>query len=336
MAVDFDTRLAHLRLKALVAAHQRQQGREVTGITEVDFSLGSAGIVESSGWVLVLRTPGQGLGPALLWMNKHRLKAVNVVVESNAEVIARRAKLFALDISVWLAVGDELIAAKPSPIEPRLQVPINHLKLMPVIEQAGATVVCEFGVLAGEVLGLEVCRVIDDPHSDLGARLEIGIGVHDRELFQMVNGVAATVESLSKVVQTVLRFRQANANAHPLNRLGAERYFREVLISNPQLVGAHHLTRAEPPVVRANLKDSVPCVALGNSVDSAQSALVVVCSAVVDPDLVPFAADARLVLQPEADLVLAVAPNNVFPSMTLLANSLHHPARFVEVNEFRR
>ncbi len=333
MAIDFDARLAHQRLKTLVATHHRRQGREVSGIAEVDFSLGSAGIVGSSGWVLVLQAPGRGLGPALLWMNKHRLQTLNVVVESNADEICRRAELFALDIGVWSAVGDELTAARPAPNEPRVQVPIHHLKFMPVIERAGATAVCEYGVLAGEVLGLEVCRVIDDPNSDLGARLEIGIGVHDRELFQMVNGDSPTVESLTKVVQTVLQFRQANADAHPLNRLGAERFFREVLISNPRLVGAHRLTRAEPPTARANLKEPVPCVAVD---DSARPALVVVCSAVVDPDLVPFAADARLALRPEADLLLAVAPSNVFPSMTLLANSLHRPARFVEVNEFRR
>jgi len=333
VAIDFDTRLAHLRLKTLVASHQRLQGGPVAQITESDFSSGSAGTIGLSGWVFVLQTPRRGLGPALLWMNKHRLKTVNVVVESSADEIARRAQLFALDIRVWSAVGDVLIAATPAPPEPRVQVPSYHLIFLSIIEQAGATVVCEYGVLAGEVMGLEVCRVIDDPQSEYGARLEIGVGVHDRELFQMVNGASPTIESLTKVVQTVSRFRQTNANAHPLNRLGAERFFREVLIANPQLVGAHHLTRAEPPVARANLKESVPCVALDNS---ANSALVVVCSAIVDPDLVPFAADARLVLQPNADLLLAVAPSNVFPSMMLLANSLHHPARFVEVNEFRR
>ncbi len=333
MATDFDTRLAYLRLKTLVAQHQSQQAGQISQITEVDFTLGSAAIVGTSGWVLVLQTPRRGLGPALLWMNKHHLESVNVIVESDASEIARRAQLFALDIRVWSATGNDLVAATPAPIEPRVDVPCHHLKYLSIIEQAGATVVCEHGVLGGEVLGLEVCRVIDDPQSELGARLEIGVGVHDRELFQMVNGISSTVESLTKVVLSVSRFRQADSKAHPLNRLAAERYFREVLIADPQLVGAHHLARAEPPFARANLKESVPCVALD---DSENSALVVVCSAIVDPDLVPFAADARLALVPGADLVLAVAPSNVFPSMKLLANSLHHPARFVEVNEFRR
>lgn len=333
MSIDDKSRLARLRLRTVVASHQLRLGDGVDEVISADFSLGASAIVGTSGWVLVLQTPERGLGPALLWMNKHQLKTVNVIVEANADVIARRAQLFALNIKVWLVVGNELIAASPSPIEPRVTVPAHHLKFAEIIEQAGATVVSEYGVLAGEVMGLEVCRVVEDPQSKSGARLEIGVGTHDRELFQMVNGNSPTVESLAKVVQTVSRYRHESATQHPLNRLGAERYFREVLIAKPGLVGANYLTRSEPPVVRSNLKDAIPCVAFG---EAANSALVVVCSAIVDPDLVPFAADARLALEPNADLVLAVAPNNVFPSMSLLANSLHRQARFVVVDGFRR
>ncbi|MHB1130123.1 MAG: hypothetical protein ACYC06_08765, partial [Ilumatobacteraceae bacterium] len=166
-----------------------------------------------------------------------------------------------------------------------------------------------------------------------GARLEIGVGAHDRELFQMINGISSTVEALTKVVQVVLRYRHESNENHPLNRLGAERFFRDVLIAKPQLVGAHQLTRAEPPVARLNLKDAIPCVAVG---EASGTTLVVVCSAIIDTDLVPFAADARLSLDPNAELVLAVAPNNVLPSMTRLANALHHRARFAVVDEFRR
>lgn len=333
MSIDDESRLARLRLRTLVASHQRRLGDGVEEVIDADFSLGASGIIGTSGWVLVLQTPERGLGPALLWMNKHHLNTLNVIIETNADVIARRAQLFALNIEVWSAVGNELVAAMPSSIEPRVTVPGHHLKFAGIIERAGATVVSEYGVLAGEVMGLEVCRVVEDPLSKSGAHLEIGVGIHDRELFRMVNGNSPTVESLTKVVQTVLRYRQEDATQHPLNRLGAERYFREVLIANPRLVGANCLTRAEPPVVRSNLKDATPCVAFG---EAGKTALVVVCSAIVDPDLVPFAADARLALEPNADLVLAVAPNNVFPSMTLLADSLHHRARFVVVDEFRR
>jgi hypothetical protein len=335
VAIDHDSRLALLRLQSLVASGQRRQGLAGSEITPVDFSLGAAGIVGASGWVFVMQTPERGLGPALLWMNKHGLTQVNVIVEASADadVIARRARLFDLNISVWSVVDNELIAATPAPVALPVAVPAHHLWFTEIIERAGATVVCEHGVLGGEVLGLEVCRVVDDPLTERGARLEIGVGTHDRELFQMISSVAPTVESLTKVVQVVLQHRREGAEKHPLNRLGGERLLRDALIAKPQLIGARRLARAEPPVARLNLKDPIPCVAVG---EASGMALVVVCSAIVDTDLVPFAADARLSLQPSADLVLAVAPNNVLPSMIRLANALHHPARFAVVDQFRR
>ena len=57
------------------------------------------------------------------------------------------------------------------------------------------------------------------------------------------------------------------------------------------------LEAAPPPVPRANLKDPVPCVAVG--VDADGEPVVVVCSVGIDLDLVPFAADARLAIGPE-------------------------------------
>lgn len=333
MANNHDSRLALLRLQTLVASHQRRHGEVGSGITAVDFSLGAALIAGASGWVLVTQSPERGLGPALLWMNKHHLMQVNVIVESGADVIARRARLFDLRINIWSVVGNELIVATPAPVVPPVVVPAHHFLFGEIIERAGATVVCEHGVLAGEVLGLEVCRVVDDPVTESGARLEVGVGAHDRELFQMINGAPPTVESLAKVVQVVVRYRHEGTGKHPLNRLGAERFLRDVLIAKPQLVGAHYLTRAEPPVARLNLKDAIPCVAVG---EASGTTLVVVCSAIIDTDLIPFAADARLSLEPNADLVLAVAPNNVLPSMTRLADALRHRARFIVVDEFRR
>ena len=327
--VDIDA----LRLRSLVASHQARQGLKVTELSDSEFSLGAAGIVGTSGWVFVSSSPIRGLGPALLWMNKHNLREVNVVVESDAGVMARRASLFDLHIKVWTLVGNEIVAASASPIELHAVVPEHHFIFAQLIESSGATVVTEHGVLAGEVRGLEVCRVVDDTNAENGSRLEIGVGSHDRQLFRMINGQSPTIENLTNVVQFVSKIRGDRMAHHPLNRLAQERYLRELLISNPQLIGADHLERAEPPVARTNLKDATPCVAIGRK---SEADLVAVCSAIVDPDLVPFAADARLALRPDAELVLAVASNNVFPSMKVLANSLHHRASFAAVDEVRR
>lgn len=347
MANNHDARLAALRLQSLVATHSAavlgtSSGTKVgTKLITIEFALGASGIEGSIGWVLLTKSARSGLGPALLWMNKNKLRSVNVVVDDAevAAVLARRARLFELDVSIWSVRDNQLIAAVPASVGANLTAPSEHMKFAAMIEQSGADLVCEHGVLSGEVLGLEVCRVVDDvadADGDRAARIEIGVGAHDREMFQMVNGREATLESLAKVVTTVRAHRQLGAPKHPLNQLGAERLYREILIADPQLIGATNLKRAEPPVARENLKDPTPCVAIGDTVDNMNSrTVVVVCSAIVDTDLVTFAADARLRLAPNAELVLAVASNNVLPSMQQLVSALRKPARFAVVDQFR-
>jgi hypothetical protein len=101
------------------------------------------------------------------------------------------------------------------------------------------------------------------------------------------------------------------------------------VIVEPQLVGASSLQATEPPVQRLNVKDAVPCCAVGKTGDGQQ--IVVVCTASVDVDVVSFAADARARVAPDAQLVIATHTNNVTPSLAKLAKSLRIPARFVEV-----
>ena len=347
MATDHAARLKALRLQSLFATRSAAMLGTDAGakaspkLETIEFALGASGIDGSIGWVLLTQSAIAGLGPALLWMRKNELRGVNVIVDDPdvAAVLARRAELFELDISVWSVRDNQLVAAAPAVVDARLSAPQEHLKFAPMIEQSGADLVCEHGVLSGEVLGLEVCRVVDDVVDSAGgraARIEIGVGAHDREMFRMVNGLVVTPESLAKVVNTVRAHRMPGAAKHPLNQLGAERLYREILIADPQLVGAAYLNRAEPPVARANLKDPIPCVLTGVSIgDTTDREVVVACSAIVDADLVTFAADARLRLSPDAELVIAVAPNNVLPSMQKLAAALRKPARFAEVAQFR-
>ena len=66
---------------------------------------------------------------------------------------------------------------------------------------------------------------------------------------------------------------------------------RHELIRRPELIGLAELAVAPPPVPRISVKDASPCVATGRTADGED--VVVVCSAGVDLDVVPFAADAR-------------------------------------------
>jgi hypothetical protein len=181
--------------------------------------------------------------------------------------------------------------------------------------------------VAGEVAGLEVCRAVVDP--DLGVtRLEVGVGAHDREAFLMVHGDVPPTAALAQVVAAVAQHRRPGAEPHPLNRLNAERLLRWRLLETPSLVGALVLEAAPPPVPRTNLKDSVPCVAVG--VDHDGAAVVVVCSVGIDLDLVPFAADAGGAVGPDdARLLLAVPERDDHPVTRALATRLRRRAEVV-------
>jgi hypothetical protein len=157
-------------------------------------------------------------------------------------------------------------------------------------------------------------------------RLEVGIGQHDREAFQMLHGDVPTVDALAKVVAVVAPHRRHGADPHPLNRIGRERALRARLIDDPGLVGASRVEAAPSPIVASNLKDPHPCVA-GAVIDGRQTTLVV--SAGVDLDLVPFATDARLATGDPTRIV--VPARDAVPVQTEIAALLSDPIRIVPV-----
>jgi hypothetical protein len=184
-------------------------------------------------------------------------------------------------------------------------------------------------VLAGEVAGLEICRAVFG--EDNAPRLDVGIGAHDREAFALVHGRHDDIGPvLAELVRMLASHRRPGAAPHALNRLARERYLRHRLVATPGLLGLVELQPVPPPVARTNLKEPVPCVALGAAPDGAP--VVVVCSAGVDLDLVPFGADARAALgRPAAPLVLAVPEGDDHAALRLLAARLVHPAAVVAV-----
>lgn len=288
-------------------------------------------------WVLLDERPERGLGPALAWARQKGASVVHVVADSGTGVLARRAAAFAEPPLVWQADGRSLHPAHADPFPAPGTVDPELLELGPLIELAGADPIVEHGVLVGEVAGLEVCRAVRDEHLGV-VRLEVGVGAHDREAFQLMHGDVPTEQSLARVVAVVAEHRRPSSPPHPLNRLGAERALRARLVDEPALVGARQLAVASPPVPRTNLKDPVPCVAAGEGPSGAP--VVVVCSVGIDLDVVPFAADARGALAaqpgssigPDADLVIAVPERDVHPVTRALAEMLRHPARIVGIS----
>lgn len=274
------------------------------------------------------------LGAALAWMLRSGASSLEVIAERETGLLARRAAEFLVPISVWHPIDRSLVPAVPEPATVPARLPAHHEEFRSLIESAGAEAQVEHGVLVGEVRGLEVCRVVDDPH--LGTtRLEVGVGVHDREAFQMLHGDVPAVESLARVVEVVARHRRVGAPQHPLNRLAAERFLRWRLLQEPSLVGADDLWPSPPPVVRSNLKDPTPCVAVGEDADGD---VMVVCASGVDLDLVPYAADARSAYS-GADpggavprLVIVTPSRDQVRVIREIAGLLRQPIEFVSID----
>jgi hypothetical protein len=313
--------LLGLKLGALVRDHVGE-GDAVFA----SYAGGTALYRDGEAWVLVDDNPGRALGPALAWARQQGMSAVNVITDDAVAAggLARRAALFATAPSIWIAEGRSLVPAPPAALAAPAPPDARVLPLAALIEAAGATPVIEHGVLTGEVAGLEVCRAVVDPDTG-AARLEVGVGAHDREAFQLIHGNVPPQEALTGVVAAVHEWRRQGAGPHALNRLARERLLRHSLVLDPAPVDAVALEAVPPPVPRTSLKDAVPCVAAGVGVDG--EPLVVVCSVGVDLDLVPFAADARLATGSSgARLLLAVPARDVIPVTTAMAAMLREPA----------
>jgi hypothetical protein len=276
--------------------------------------------------VLVDERPARSLGGVVAWGDQRGLRELHLLTEEAAGVLARRAQCFRDPVAVWQIDGRTLAAARPAPHRPAGEPPTAALDLVGLIRDAGADIVVEHGEVRGEVLGLEVVRVVVD---DGLARVEVGVGRHDREAFAMVHGDVPTPEALRRVVAEVRRHRGPGDRTHPLARLAGERWLRSVVVDDPSLVGAAELEVADATVEPASLKDPAPAIAVGH--DASRRPVVVACSVGVDLDVVPSGADAREALAPDAKLVVAVPERDALPVTSRLAESLVRPAEVVAV-----
>lgn len=313
------------KLRALVNG-QVGPGERAT----VDFP-GGAGLVEgTTAYVLVDGDPLKSFGPALVWANRQGAPDLHLLVDTHADVLARRASCFTPAPTVWRIAGTSLVAADPAP--PAVAAPAAPAPaLAELLVDADLEVIVEDGLVRGEINGLEVARVVhgettsgtplDDP------MLEVGVGHADRELTAMLHGGLSPVDQLARVCEIVRSHRRVGAEPHPLNQLAPERWLRARLIAEPSRIGLRSLRSVDPTVPRPNLRDRAVAMAVGE--DEAGEPVVVACSVGVDLDLVPAAADARLAVSPDARLLLVVPERDAHPVTLDLAARLTVPAEVV-------
>jgi hypothetical protein len=258
-------------------------------------------------------------GAALAWAWQSKVTELHVLVEESAPgdagVVARRAKEMATPPAVWSVDGRAVVPASPSGAGP-MEEPADG-ETADLLRAHGIEPVLEHGVLRGEVLGLEVARVVS-------GNLEVGVGRFDRLARAEMRGSEDLDAALDEAAGAVRAWRVAGAPRHPANTLARGRWLRSIACARPDLVGAKRLVAVPPPLPWFDLTEagSAPC--LGLSLDDRP--LVVVCSVGVDMDLIPTASDCRLLHCPEAELVLALPEGDDVLVTRELAGSLARPA----------
>lgn len=328
MALDAERRAGLLSAKLSALVSRRWPDEPSSPATEAGSFPGGATIRRGSvGWVLVDDEPVRALGPALAWAGQHQVDEVHVLVEQHAGILARRAEAFRVPPSVWQIDRTELAPATPVEVAEPIIPSSQARAAAELLSEHGLDVAVEHGEITGEILGLEVARVVVT--DDGRAHVEVGVGRHDREAFAMMHAGLDPHDALRTVIATVSTHRRPGAEPHPLNRLAPSRWLRSTLVAEPARVGASELFPVEGMLPRASVKESRPEGAVG--VDVAGEPIVVVTSTGIDLDLIPTAADLRTAYAPTARLILVVPERDAHPVTRALAASLARPADLVGV-----
>lgn len=300
----------------------------------MDFPGGAGLVADGVAWVLVDADPLKSFGPALVWSTKQHATEVHLLVDSQADVLARRAGCFDPAPLIWAIDGTTLHAAEAAPAAVPAIAPAAPDQAAMLVD-ADLEVVVEGGIVRGEIRGLEVARVVHDVTTSGvpidGPLLEVGVGHADRELTAMLHGSLSPTDQLARVAEIVRSHRRPGAERHPLNQLVPERWLRSCLIADPAQVGLSNLRAVAPAVARPNLRDTAIAMAIGDT--QVGERVLVACSVGVDLDLVPAAADARLSIAPDARLLLVMPERDAHPITRTLAARLVQPAEVVPVDD---
>lgn len=295
--------------------------------------MGGAALLGQDGetaWILIDDGEASRLGPAMAWADQAGAGRLHVLVQEQvpgagaAGIVARRAAEFARPPGVSAVDGRSLSPAEPAP---RSRADADEAAavddgLVALLAAHGADPVVEHGVLRGEVLGLEVARVIS-------GRLVVGVGRHDRDARAEMRPGEDPGAALDEAVAAVRAWRRTGVARHPANTLARSRWLRSVVCAQPSLVGMGSLEPVPPPLPWFDLPEAgaAPCV--GEAQDGGPA--VVVCSVGVDLDLVPTAADCRVLYRPGATLVIVVPEGDDLPVTRRLAGALSSPASVLTV-----
>jgi len=279
-------------------------------------------------WVRLDDAPHRALGAAIAIALREEVDRVEVLVgdPDPAPLVARRASQWSLPISVRGLDG-----RSPFPVEPvghraPPTVPDSHLDLVEIIVAAGAEPVVAHGVLTAHYRGLEIAKVVDD---DGAPRLDVGVGVNDREAFRELHAGEAPEASLARVVEAVSAHRVDGARPHPFNTMSPEGYLAWRLRDDPSALGVGSLVTTPGAVAPVGAVDPGPVMMLGGG-------RLFACTTGFDLGALPDALDAREVavvagVIDDASLTVVVPARNRLPVIDRMASAAAAEVRVVEV-----
>ena len=257
-------------------------------------------------WVLANEDdPGSALGGAVFRSIRFGEAPMTVCFDDGeaAAEAARRADALLPAPDVRQVDGRRLVEVVPAEAPTVVDPPGAPDGFEELCRSVGVEPVVEHGIWRGEVAGLEVVRVVDDP--ELGNHVQVGVGRFDREAGKLLHADQPQSESLAAAADLVRAHRRPGTGAHPLSTLCRERWLRRDLCADPSPVGLVDLEPVDPADQRANLRDPAPAPALGTDSDGRR--VLVVCSVGVDPQVV--SATAALVLRESPDRVVVALPD---------------------------
>jgi len=274
-------------------------------------------------WTALIEvSPERSFGQALVLAARNNAESLDVLVESEAASVARRAQLFDPSPTVWQIDGTDLAlveasaptSADAAAIEPDIAT---------LLDVDGVDVIIEHGVIIGECRGLEVARVTGAGSQQ---RLDVGVGAYDQGAFAVMNPDMTPSQALADVVAQVQQYRRQGAEPHPINRLARERWVRSELLDDPGIVGLVSLAVVEPLTPREGIKDVSIAAAVGATSDGER--VLVACSVGIDLDAVPAAADLAE-LHDVARIVIVLPDRDRYPLIESVAAQSKRPISFV-------
>lgn len=327
-------RLAALRAAKLAAVARRLEpppgDPSPDAAVATTYPTGAGLVAGSNGWLLEEALTARSAGRILLWAVRHGLGHLVVIVgEAEATLaaeVARRLMVSDVDVEVHRLVGTE-----PEPVTPASLPELSTAsavadasveRYLPLFEATGVELVEEGDEVRGEVLGLEVARVID-------GILQVGVGRFDREITSMLYADLPSEEALARAAAIVREHRYPGAPPHPMMDMGHERWLRRRIVTDPGSIGCEWANPIPTTIPLPNLRDPHPAAALAWRADGGAS-LTVVCGAGLDVDLLPVAADVAAV-NPDSELVVVVPEGELLAPLRSLADHLRRSAKWVEV-----